>query len=72
MAQKISYLGPKIWELLPHNIKDLEKLNIFKQILNFGSLKTERKKVIVNNNNNNNNASIIFLTHLFSPHVVPP
>ena len=40
MAQKISYLGPKIWELLPRNIKDLEKLNIFKQILNFGSLKT--------------------------------
>ena len=26
----ISFLGPKIWKLLPSNIKDSENLNIFK------------------------------------------
>ena len=26
----MSFIGPKIWELLPSNIKDSENLNIFK------------------------------------------
>ena len=26
----VSYLGPKIWDLLPENIKDSENINIFK------------------------------------------
>ena len=29
-SETISFLGPKIWELLPSNIKDSENLNIFK------------------------------------------
>ena len=29
-SETISLLGPKIWELLPSNIKDSENLNIFK------------------------------------------
>ena len=29
-SETISFLGPKLWELLPSNIKDLENLNIFK------------------------------------------
>ena len=28
-SKTISFLGPKIWELLPNNIKDSENLNIF-------------------------------------------
>ena len=28
-SERISFLGPKIWELLPSNIKDSECLNIF-------------------------------------------
>ena len=29
-SETISFLGPKIWERLPSNIKDSENLNIFK------------------------------------------
>ena len=29
-GSEISFIGPKIWELLPSNIKDSENLNIFK------------------------------------------
>ena len=29
-SETISFIGPKIWELLPSNIKDSENLNIFK------------------------------------------
>ena len=29
-SEKIPFLRPKIWELLPSNIKDSENLNIFK------------------------------------------
>ena len=29
-SETISFVGPKIWELLPSNIKDSENLNIFK------------------------------------------
>ena len=29
-SEAIFFLGPKIWELLPNNIKDSENLNIFK------------------------------------------
>ena len=29
-SEAISYLGPKIWDLLPKNIKDSENINIFK------------------------------------------
>ena len=29
-SETISFLGPKIWELLPSSIKDSENLNIFK------------------------------------------
>ena len=30
MAQKLYYLGPKIWALLRKNIKDSEIINLFK------------------------------------------
>ena len=30
ISETISFLGPKMWELLPSNIKDSENLNIFK------------------------------------------
>ena len=30
ISETISFLGPKIWELLPSNIKDSQNLNIFK------------------------------------------
>ena len=39
-SETISFLGPKIWELLPSNIKDSENFHISTQILNLGSLKT--------------------------------
>ena len=29
-SETISFIGPKIWELLPSNIKDSEDLNMFK------------------------------------------
>ena len=29
-SETISFIGPKIWELLPSNIKDSENLNILK------------------------------------------
>ena len=39
-SETISFIGPKIWELLPSNIYDSENLNIFKLNINLGSLKT--------------------------------
>ena len=30
-TESISYLGPKIWEIVPREIKDLESLNSFKK-----------------------------------------
>ena len=38
-SETISFIGPKIWELLPSNIYDSENLNIFK--LNIKSWKPE-------------------------------
>ena len=38
-SETISFIGPKIWELLPSNIKDSENLNIFKS--NIKSSKSE-------------------------------
>ena len=29
-SETMSFLGPKIWELLPSHFKDLENLNFFK------------------------------------------
>ena len=34
-SEKISFIGPKIWELLPSNLKDSENLNIFKSNIKF-------------------------------------
>ena len=38
-SEKKSFLGPKIWELLPSNIKHSENINIFKS--NIKSWKSE-------------------------------
>ena len=38
-SETISFLDPKMWELLPSNIKDTKNLNIFKS--NIKSWKTE-------------------------------
>ena len=40
-SETISFIGPKIWELLPSNIKDSENLNIFKS--NIKSWKPEHR-----------------------------
>ena len=33
-SETISFLGPKIWELIPDDIKNSESLNIFKKNIN--------------------------------------
>ena len=38
-SETISFMGPKIWELLPSNIKIQKILTSSNQILNLGSLK---------------------------------
>ena len=37
-TESISYLGPKIWDILPEKLKDIENLGHFKRRLKHGNL----------------------------------
>ena len=32
-TESVSYIGPKIWDMVPSNIKDLNNLSAFKQAI---------------------------------------
>ena len=38
-SESISFLGPKIWNILPDNIKNAESLNVFKTKIKAGNQK---------------------------------
>ena len=44
----ISYLGPKIWDIAPSEVKELTSLNAFKKVIKNGNQKTVLKGYVSN------------------------
>ena len=45
-TESISYLGPKIWSMVPDTYKNIDSLYNLKRLLKNGSLKTVRAKFV--------------------------